>query len=180
MLIDKLRNYYGFPEQEQVEYIAKSVLGMTEADQDAIADKIIEARSKRYGFPDIAFLSKFLKNAAKKTKMYYWAICNDCKAEFDYSFIKCPACHLKGKQSSGFKIKTSENQPPAGIIRWNVMVLNPMEGFTNCVTCEHRDNSWCRWFGNPNHTCKPNEYEYCECRKCCAIHKKANVGLLEK
>ena len=74
MLIDKLRNYYGFPEQEQVEYIAKSVLGMTEADQDAIADKIIEARSKRYGFPDIAFLSKFLKAAAKKTKMYYWAI----------------------------------------------------------------------------------------------------------
>ena len=63
MLIDKLRNYYGFPSNEQVEYISKNVLGITEADQDALADKIIEERSKRYGFPDIAFLSKYLKGA---------------------------------------------------------------------------------------------------------------------
>ena len=61
MLIDKLRDYYGLPEKEQVEYINKNVLGITEADQDAIADKIIEERSKRYGFPDIALLSKYLK-----------------------------------------------------------------------------------------------------------------------
>lgn len=180
MLIDKLRNYYGFPNNEQVEYISKNVLGITEAEQDALADKIIEERSKRYGFPDIAFLSKYLKGAQKKTRIFYWSVCDDCGAEFDYGFMRCPACHLKGKQSSGYKVKTSENPPPRNVIRWNLTTFNVQDGYTNCVVCEHRDTGFCRWFGNPNHTCAQNDYEYCECKACCAKHRKANANLLKE
>ena len=182
MLIDKLRDYYGIPDAGQADYINKNVFGISEADQNAIADKIIEDRSKRYGFPDIAFLSKFLKGAAKKTKLYYWSVCNDCGAEFDYAFMHCPKCHLAGKRStemSGYKVKTSENPPPRNVIRWNLTTFNVEESYTNCVICEHRDTGFCRWFGNPNHTCAQNDYEYCDCKVCCAKHRKANAEMLK-
>lgn len=66
MLLDKLRDYYGMPDVEQTEFINKKTLGMTEAQQNEIADKIIESRSKRFGFPDISSLAKFLNNAGTK------------------------------------------------------------------------------------------------------------------
>ena len=179
MLIDKLRDYYGLPDSEQTEYINKNVLGMTEADQDALAAKIIETRSKRYGFPDIAFLSKYVKDVSKKTKKYYWSVCDDCGAEFSYSFMRCPKCHLAGKQSSGYKVRVSENPPPHNVINWNLTTFNTADNYTNCVICEHRDTGYCRWFGNPNHTCSQSDYEYCDCKQCCAKHKKANAAMLK-
>lgn len=180
MLIDKLRDYYGFPEQDQAEYITKRTAGMTEAQQNEIADKIIESRSKRFGFPDISVLAKYLNDAGKKTIGFYWAVCNDCKAEYDYRFESCPACHLAGKRSTGYKVRTSDYQPPAKVIRWNQTTLRPEPGKTYCVNCAHRDNnSYCRWFGDPEHTCAREEYEYCECKKCCVIHKKGNARLVK-
>ena len=179
MLIDKLREYYGFPEPDQVEYINKRTLGMTEAQQNEIADKIIESRSKRFGFPDISILAKFLTDTAKKTRGFIWAVCDDCKAEYDYRFERCPKCHLAGKRSSGYKVRASEYQPPAKVIRWNQTSLHPEEGKDLCITCPNRDTGYCRWFGDPNHQCQQSDYEYCECRKCCAIHKKGNARLVK-
>ena len=212
MLIDKLRDYYGFPEPDQVDYITKRTLGMTEAQQNEIAEKIIQSRQKRFGFPDISILARFLSEAGtKKHKCFYWAVCDDCKAEYDYRFESCPKCHLAGKRSSGYKVRTSENgipanvirwnqttfhpdgkrssgykvrtsdyQPPAKVIRWNQTTLRPEPGKTYCVNCANRDNnSYCRWFGNPEHTCAREEYEYCECKKCCVIHKKGNARLVK-
>lgn len=179
MLIDKLREYYGFPDQEQAEYIAKRTAGMTEAEQNAIADKIIESRSKRFGFPDISVLAKYLNDAGKKTRGYYWAVCNDCKAEYDYRFESCPKCHLAGKRSSGYKVRTSEDGIPAKVIRWNQTTFHPDGKMEYCIKCANRDTGYCRWFGDPKHTCPREEYECCECKKCCAIHKKGNARLLE-
>lgn len=181
MLIDKLREYYGFPETDQVEYINKRTAGMTEAQQNEIADKIIQSRQKRFGFPDISILAKFLNDAGtKKGRGFYWAICDDCGAEYDYRFERCPKCHLAGKRSSGYKVRTSEYQPPAKVIRWNMTTLHPEEGKKYCISCPNRDNGYCRWFGNPDHTCSSEEYEYCECKKCCSMHKKANAQVLKR
>ena len=174
MLIDKLRDYYGFPEPDQAEYINKRTLGMTEAEQNAIADKIIEGRSKRFGFPDISVLAKFLNDAGKKGRSFYWAVCDDCKAEYDYKFETCPKCFLAGKRSPGHKVRTSENPPPRSVIRWNQTTLYPDGKQKYCVECAHKDTGWCRWFGDPNHTCTQSDYEYCECKKCCATHRKYN------
>lgn len=175
MLIDKLREYYGFPDAEQTAYIDKRTLGMTEARQNEIAGKIIESRAKRFGFPDISVLAKFLNDADKKSVGFYWAVCDDCGAEYDYRFERCPKCHLAGKRSSGYKVRTSENPPPKDrVIRWNMTTFYPEEGKQYCVTCINRDMGFCRWFGDPDHTCSQSDYEYCECRKCCAIHRKGN------
>ena len=178
MLIDKLREYYGFPDAEQTEFINKKTLGMTEAQQNEIAAKIIESRAKRFGFPDISVLAKFLNDAGKKTRGFIWAVCDDCKAEYDYQFIKCPKCFLAGKTNSGYKVRTSENPPPRNVIRWNMTTLCQDEGKKFCNSCSHRDTGYCRWFGDPNHTCSAGDYEYCECKKCCAIHKKGNAKAL--
>ena len=180
MLVDKLREYYGFPSSEQAEYINKRTLGMTEAQQNEIAEKIIEARSKRFGFPDISILAKFLNDAGtKKHKGFYWAVCDDCKAEYDYRFERCPKCHLAGKRSSGYKVRTSETAPqPGRVIRWNQTTFHPEEGKQFCITCKHRDSGYCRGFGNPEYTCSQSDYEYCACKKCCVIHKKANEKVL--
>ena len=181
MLIDKLREYYGLPAQDQAEYIAKRTLSMTEAQQNEIAQKIIEERAKRFGFPDISILAKYLNDAheTKKGKRYYWSVCDDCKTEYDYKFTRCPKCHLEGKHSSGYKVRASEYPPPMKVIRWNMTTFYPEPGKTFCITCAHRDTGYCRWFGNPDHTCPQSDYEYCECRKCCAIHKRGNAKAME-
>lgn len=179
MLIDKLREYYGFPDAEQSAYIEKRTLGMTEAQQDEIASKIIESRSKRFGFPDISVLAKFLNDNTKKARGFYWAVCNDCKAEYDYRMESCPKCHFAGKRSSGYKVRTSDNPPPKSVIRWNMTTLRPDKDKTYCVNCSNRDSGYCRWFGDPNHTCSQSDYEYCECKKCCVIHKKANAAAMK-
>lgn len=175
MLIDKLREYYGFPEKEQAEYINKRTVGMTDAEQNAIAEKIIESHSKRFGFPDVSVLAKFMNDAGKKARGFYWAVCDDCKAEYDYKFETCPRCFLAGKRSSGHKVRTSDNPPSKDVIRWNQTTLHDDKKMDYCISCEHRDTGFCRWFGDPNHTCSTGDYEYCECRKCCAIHKKTNA-----
>lgn len=179
MLLDKLREYYGFPDTEQADYIAKRTAGMTEAQQNEVAGKIIESRSKRFGFPDISVLAKFLNDAApKKIKGFYWAVCDDCKTEYDYRFERCPKCFLAGKRSSGYKVHTSDDGIPAKVVRWNQTTFHP-EGKVYCVNCEHRDTGFCKWFGNPGHQCLQSDYEYCECRKCCAIHKKGNQKVMQ-
>ena len=175
MLIDKLRDYYGMPDSEQTEFINKKTLGLTEVQQNEIASKIIESRSKRFGFPDISVLAKYLNDAAsKKHKGFFWAVCDDCKAEYDYRFERCPKCHLAGKRSSGYKVRVSEDGMPGKVIRWNQTTFHPDNKQKYCITCPSRDSGFCRWFGEPEHTCPQSDYEICECRQCCALHRKAN------
>lgn len=181
MLIDKLRDYYGVPEPEQVEYINKRTLSMTEAQQNEVAEKIIQSRQKRFGFPDISILAKFLNDTGtKKHKGFYWAVCNDCKAEYDYRFERCPKCHLAGKRSSGYKVRTSEDGIPGKVIRWNQTTFHDDKKMPYCISCVHRDIGYCRWFGDPDHTCSQSDYECCECKKCCATHKKLNNATLKR
>lgn len=178
MLLDKLREYYGFPIAEQAEYINNHVKKMSEVEQDRIADKIIESHSKRFGFPDIAVLAKFLNGARNETHKYFWAVCNSCKTEYDYSLNYCPKCFLDKRPKAewkGYGIKTSETAPGRNVIRYNLPVLQ--EGESWCVNCKSKEMSYCPWFGEPDHNCSSSDYEYCECKKCCAVHKKKNAEM---
>lgn len=182
MLLNKLNDYYGIADADAIEYINKRTAGMTEAQQNEIADKIIQSRQKRFGFPDISILAKFLNDAGtKKHKGFFWAVCDDCGCEYDYRFERCPKCHLAGKRSSGYKVRTSEYQPPMKVIRWNQTTFYDDGKMQYCISCANRDNnSYCRWFGNPDHTCQQSDYEYCECKKCCAIHRKLNAAVIKR
>ena len=179
MLLDKLRDYYGMPDDAQTDFIKKRVQGMSERQQDDAATKIIESCSKRFGFPEISTLAKYLTEGAKhKVSGYYWSVCDTCHAEYDYQFNYCPACYLAHRpreQWKGYKVRTSDNPPPMKVIRWNITLLNPVQdGMRLCATCPSRDGSFCRGFGNPEWTCQKSDYDMCECKQCCALYKKAN------
>lgn len=176
MLINKLRDYYGFPDKEQIDYITRSTQGMSEELQDDIAARIIEARPKSRGFPDISYLAKFLNDSkGKRTINFYWSVCDDCGAEYDYRFMNCPACFQKGKRNSGYKVRTSDQGIPAKVIRWNQTTLEDDGKGTYCVSCMQRDKGFCPKFGDPDRSCSAQDFEYCECKKCCSFHKKQNA-----
>lgn len=183
MLINKLRDYYGFPGSEEQRYLDRVTSGMSETRQNELAEIIIQNCQKKYGFPDVYRLSKFIQEAersAPQSRTCYWSVCNDCKAEFDYRFQKCPVCFSKGAESSGYKVKVSTEGIPGKVIRWNQFKMTDEGDGTFCVSCENRDRGYCRWFGDPNHFCDKSDFEYCDCKKCCITHKRANEKLLKK
>jgi hypothetical protein len=176
MLYDKLAEYYGDGDREQEQYVREAEKRLNTDRQNSIYNSIIESRGKRFGFPDISVLSKFMSPASAKggNYQYMWAICNDCKAEYDYRFITCPRCHLSGKVSSGYRVRGSDIPPDNNVIRWNQTSLSADGKTKLCVTCENKDIGYCRFFGNPDWQCSQSDYMQCECKQCCAYHKKAN------
>ena len=176
MLYDKLAEYYGDGDREQEQYVREAEKRLSVEKQTAAYNQIIEARGKRFGFPDISVLSKFISPTTAKggNYQYAWAVCNDCKAEYDYKFVTCPRCLLSGKSSSGYRVRGSDVPPGHNVIRWNQTSLNAEPNEKLCVNCEHRDNSYCRFFGNPDWQCTKSDFENCDCRQCCARHKRAN------
>ena len=181
MLINKLRDYYGFPDKEQIDYIGRATQGMSEEAQDDIAAKIIEARPKARGFPDISYLARFLNdNKNRPAIKFYWSVCDDCKTEYEYRFMQCPACFKNGKKNSGYKVRTSDQGIPAKVVRWNQTTLNDDGKGTYCVSCPIRDKGFCYKFGDPEKECSRQDFEYCECKKCCSFHKKLNTRVKEK
>lgn len=181
MLINKLRDYYGFPDKEQIDYIGRATQGMSEEAQDDIAAKIIEARPKARGFPDISYLARFLNdNKNRPVLKFYWSVCDDCKTEYDYRFMQCPVCFKNGKKNSGYKVRTSDQRIPAKVIRWNQTTLDDDGKGTYCVSCLNRGQIFCLKFGDPDNECSRQDFEYCECKKCCSFHKKLNARAKEK
>lgn len=174
MLIKKLRDYYGTADYEQAKFIADRTRDMSETEQDEIAEKIIESRPKHYGFPDVAALSTFLGNGAKKTSKYFWAVCDDCGAEYSYGFPKCPVCKLRGKNSSGYKVKVSQEPPHKGVVRWNQECFSSVSGEKICLDCESRGVNFCWMFGRVDAQCKREDFEACKCSACCVRHKRFN------
>lgn len=182
MLYDKLAEYFGDGDREQEQYVRAAERKMSELQQNKAYGELIQRQAKRFGFPDISLLSKYLQTEKKSggTYEYYWSVCNDCGAEFDYRFSRCPKCHLAGKTSSGYRVRGSATPPGQEVIRWNLMHMEPEEGEKVCVNCEHRDSGYCRWFGNPEHQCPESDYRICECKQCCANYKKANRNVNSK
>lgn len=173
MMFDKLCAYYGVADIEQTNFIKLRTSNMAEDTQDSIAQKIIESRSKRYGFPDIAVLSKFLPEEKTPPRRYFWSVCNDCGAEFDYSLRTCPVCLANNHHSSGYKLRVSDIKSQ-NVVRFNIPTETTLPGLVPCVQCTEKDHGYCKHFGDPDWICGNNDFNYCSCKKCCLAYKKAN------
>ena len=175
MLVEKLMGVYGLPTKEAEEFLKAKASRMNEAEQEAMAGRIIEERPSRFGFPDVAALAKFFKANAEPARplKYYWCVCNDCGCEYSYGFFTCPDCFLANKKSSGYKVKTSDGPPKNHVVRWNMETFRAIQGEKICAKCALR-GSFCRMFGNPDASCSREDFDTCACRECCADHKRFN------
>ncbi len=174
-MIQRLINYYGGLGDEEQRFIRENILKLDENVQNQIATSLMSTNPANGKKPDVAAISKAYRVVTGKApRVYAWAVCDDCKAEYDYRFMTCPKCHLAGKRSSGYKVRKSDYPPPFKVIRWNQTTLEDDGKAQYCVSCPERDHGFCRWFGNPDYTCPKGDYEVCECKRCCAIHKKGN------
>ena len=178
-MIQRLINYYGGLGEEEQRFIREHVLKLDESVQNNFATTLMSNNPAGGKKPDVAAISKAYKTVTGKSpRNYMWAICDDCKAEYDYRFESCPKCHLNGKRSSGYKVRKSDFPPPFKVIRWNQTTFYDDGKGQYCFSCPNRDEGYCRWFGDPEHMCPTSDYEVCECKKCCAIHKKGNARLI--
>lgn len=179
-MIQRLINYYGKLGDEEQRFITENVLKLDERAQNNFVTALMSDCPTGKKVPDVSAISKAFRSVAgNKARVYVWAVCDDCKTEYDYRFETCPTCFLAGKRSSGYKVRKSDCPPPFKVIRWNQTTLHDDGKAQYCVSCPTRQNScYCRWFGDPNHTCPASDYEYCECKKCCAIHKKGNAKVM--
>lgn len=113
----------------------------------------------------------YIAVTGKKCKGYYWAVCLECGCEYDYELPMCPKCFENDLECRAKAVKASEFQPPLKVIRYNKKYLNGGTNETTCYNCVHKNNSFCRNFGNPNRECKREEFESCPCTRCCGILK---------
>lgn len=181
MLFDKLSDYYGCTDDETEDFVHTQEKNLTAEEQAEIYSAIIQKRSKRYGFPDIAALSEFFKKRKDNAKTYSWCVCKDCKAEYALNFISCPSCYKKdGKRNKGYTIRMSDTRPGSNVIMWNQTSFTKAdENDLICLNCTmtNVDGHYCYFFGDPNHVCSNERFNECPCKACCVRHKKANAHL---
>lgn len=174
-LTERLTDYYGAPDREQEQFVSEREKYLPEQSKNAIYQQLIETRSKRYGFPDVAALSKVFQmfTPEKETrKQYYWCICDECHTEFSYSFLQCPTCFIQGKNRKGYKLKVSDNPPPPNVVRYNITTLSSANDV--CINCPVKSGSYCEHFGKEYYFCDKQDFDECQCKKCCLTHKKRN------
>jgi hypothetical protein len=63
------------------------------------------------------------------------------------------------------------------VIKYNKQYLNGDKCETVCYKCVHKKQSFCKNYGNPNWTCRREEFESCNCARCCAVAKRYNAEL---
>lgn len=171
-MLEKLEEVYSsqFDESEK-KWILENLEKLDPEQQERYIQVIQEEHSRRKGKPDIRKMKLVLeKLTGKKAKIYYWGVCIECGCEYDYNLPLCPNCYANGFACRMKSVKVSEFQPPAKVIRYNKTFTSNK----SCYNCEHRNNSFCSNFGNPNWTCKREEFEYCECKQCCSKIKNQN------
>ena len=178
MMLEKLVDIYGDFDENTKKWISENLRDMGEEAEENYLKVIQEEHSKRLGKPDIHKLKVILeKVTGKKPKSYIWAVCLECGCEYDYNLPMCPACYDKGLDCRAKAVKKSEFQPPMKVIRYNKQYLNGDRGETVCYNCVHKNGSFCKNFGNPNWNCHREEFESCNCARCCATAKRYNADL---
>lgn len=175
-MINELESRFGTASEEQKKWVAEN-LGNLEEEQKEIFLRELNKISNGQ-FPDISTMKNLLvKITGKRPKEYIWAVCLECGCEYDYELPMCPACYDKGLECRARAVKKSEFQPPAKVIRYNKKYLNGDKNEYICYNCIHKKQSFCKNYGNPNWTCRREEFESCNCSRCCAVAKKYNAEL---
>lgn len=178
-LLERLTDYYGAPDNDQEQFVAEREKHIDEESKSEIYSQLIQTRSKRYGFPDVAVLSRVLQKytQAKETqKKHYWCVCDVCNTEYAYGFMSCPQCFIQGKDTRSYKLKVSDNPPPPNVIKYNMTHL----GNDGCVNCADKPGSFCEHFGQEWYSCDRTDFDNCACKQCCITHKKQNSKLRNK
>jgi hypothetical protein len=118
-----------------------------------------------------------IRVTGKRPKQYFWAVCLECGCEYDYDLPMCPACYEKGLDCRAKAVKKSDFQPPMKVVRYNKPYMNGDKDETICFNCVHKNQSFCKNYGNPNWSCRREEFESCNCARCCAVAKRYNAEL---
>ena len=173
-MLEELKRIYGELSSEVADWIDDNLKYLSDSEKTNYLKILKDVTDKSDCTPDIDTLSKVLaKTTGKQPKVYYWAVCMECKKEYDYDLPICPHCFKKGLECRMKAIKTSNMKPNTAVVKYNKNYLG--DGRERiCYGCEHNELSFCKHFGDDTWTCHKNEYEACECKVCCATAKKEN------
>lgn len=173
MYINELEGYFGaFPEE---------VKGWVQSNLEKLDDNLkmnyftaLKDNCKKGIVPELnTMIRVFEKITEKKSKIFYWKICQFCKTEYAFGLPMCPKCFEEGFECSTMSVRTSNLPPPASVVKYNKEYIG--EG-RNCYKCQERELSYCSHFGNTKWQCK--DYQICKCAACCVKEKKENEKLL--
>lgn len=177
-MLEKLQEIYGEFDENTKKWISENLKNLGEENEANYLRVIQEEHSKRQGKPDIRKLKIILeKITGKKAREFIWAVCSECGCEYDYGLPMCPDCYDRGFDCRARAVKKSELQPPMKVIKYNKQYLNGDKGETVCYKCVHKKQSFCGNYGNPDWNCQREEFESCNCSRCCAIAKRYNAEL---
>lgn len=176
MFINELEGCFGKLGDSEKQWVTENLERLDDASKMNIMHELREHR----GTISIPVMQKVLeKVTGKKARVYFWAVCLECGCEYDYSLPMCPACFDKGLDCRAKAVKKSEFKPTFKVIKYNKQYMNGEKGEQTCFTCDHKKESYCSNFGNPDWNCHREEFESCECKICCGIAKKVNRQLQE-
>ena len=190
MFIDDVKEYYGQID-ENAEQLINDVIGKySKKETEKLKNELFKAFPIGH-FPDTEKLAKFFDSHKPATRYYYWAKCNDCGCEYDYSIPFCPSCEREGKHSSGLKIIKTDYEPAKKYIRLNKPWLTPYNVMGNkdvngeCVFCKKVDKpqeNFCFHFGDPDYHCKYMgcDESSCKCSNCCSFYMRVQRKENEK
>ena len=173
---ERLEKFYGkIPENEKA-WINDNIESLTDEQKGKFYQALTTVHEFKHGYPEITVMAEVYKKVMNKApKTYLWADCLECGCEYDYNLPMCPACYENGLDCRAKAVRKSEFQPPMKVIRYNKPYQHGDKGETVCYNCVHKNNSFCRNFGNPNWNCKREDFENCPCARCCAIAKRLNA-----
>lgn len=179
-MLERLEEVYNsqFDESER-KWILENLGKLDPEQQDRYIQVIQEEHSRRNGKPDIRKMKLVLeKLTGKKPPVFYWSKCLECGTEYDYQLPLCPVCFDNGLECRAYAVKTSENQPPFKVIRYNKKYLQGINDNQNCYSCPNKKMSFCPHFGEVGYKCK--EFRECKCASCCIKARKGEEALLEQ
>lgn len=176
MIINELEGFYGKATEEEKKWVAENLEKIDPEVQTRFLTELHKIHNE--GFPSVLVMKNLLvKITGMKPKLYIWAVCLECGCEYDYGLPMCPACFDKGLDCRTRAVKKSDFQPTFKVIKYNKQYMNGDRGEIVCYKCVHKKDSFCKNYGNPNWNCKREEFESCNCARCCAMSKRVNAEL---
>ena len=168
MLLEKLTEYYGLPGEAEASFISAHLEGYTEEDEQKLLDEVFASRSKRFGFPDVAFLTKLFAKvppASKASgKVFWWRVCGNCKAEYSGDLMFCPRCWRNGYECREDSVRKGYSIPDT-VIRFNKKYVTSTPQDMSCYECTHGGSQFCPYFGRASYDC--HKRSSCPCNTCC-------------
>lgn len=174
-MLDRILKFYGSLGQEEKNYILQKSGELSENEKQKYCKSLFNDCPARTGIPTVETLEEVYKRITGQGEaVYYWAVCKECGGEYDYSLLICPFCYKKGFECRARDIKTSKEQPPAKVVKYNKGFYKIAKEKT-CYDCKDNYLSYCEHFGLPRYECK--EFRDCKCNACCALHRKKNLEI---